>query len=53
MILKKFLISILLVLLTFSVHADEIKNNNLNTKLSVYSGVFDLFPSSLKSNTPE
>ena len=41
MILKKFLISILLVLLTFSVHADEIKNNNLNTKLSVYSGVFD------------
>ena len=32
MILKKFLISILLVLLTFSVHADEIKNNNLNTK---------------------
>ena len=41
MILKKFLISILLVLLTFSVHADEIKNNNSNTKLSVYSGVFD------------
>ena len=41
MILKKFLISILLVLLTFSVHADEIKNNSLNTKLSVYSGVFD------------
>ena len=41
MILKKFLISILLVLLTFFAHADEIKNNNLNTKLSVYSGVFD------------
>ena len=41
MTIKKFLISILFFLLTFSVHADELKINNLNTKLSVYSGVFD------------
>ena len=41
MILKKFLISILLALFTFSINADETKDNNLNTKFSVYSGVFD------------
>ena len=41
MILKKFLTSVLLALLTFSINADEIKDDNLNTKLSVYSGVFD------------
>ena len=41
MSIKNFLISILFVLLAFSVHADEIKNNNLKTKFSVYSGVFD------------
>ena len=41
MTIKKFLISILLVLLTFSVYAEEIKNNYSKTKLSVYSGVFD------------
>ena len=41
MILKNFFKSILLVLLTFSVNAEEIKVNDLNTKLSVYSGVFD------------
>jgi hypothetical protein len=41
MILKKFLISILLVLLTLSVNAEEIKDNDLNTKFNVYSGVFD------------
>jgi len=41
MILKNFLTSILLVLLTFSINADEIKDDNLNTKFSVYSGVFD------------
>ena len=41
MTIKKFLISILFFLLAFSVHADELKIDNLNTKLSVYSGVFD------------
>ena len=41
MILKNFLISILLVLLTLSVNAEEIKDNDLNTKFNVYSGVFD------------
>ena len=41
MILKNFLTSVLLVLLTFSINADEIKDDNLNTKFSVYSGVFD------------
>ena len=38
MILKKFLISILLALFTFSINADETKDNNLNTKFNVYSG---------------
>ena len=41
MILKKFLISILLFLLAFSANAEEIKNNNLDTKFSIYSGMFD------------
>ena len=41
MILKKIFISILLVLLTFSIKAEEIEGNNLNTKFTVYSGVFD------------
>ena len=41
MILKNFLTSVMLVLLTFSINANEIKDNNLNTKFSVYSGVFD------------
>ena len=41
MILKNFLTSVLLALLTFSINADEIKDDNLNTKFSVYSGVFD------------
>ena len=41
MILKNFLISILLVLLTLYVNAEEIKDNDLNTKFNVYSGVFD------------
>ena len=49
MILKKFLISILLVLLTFSVHADEIKNNNQNTEFSVYTGMFDFSDDGKKS----
>jgi len=50
MILKNFLISILLVLLTFSISAEEIKDNNLNNKFSVYSGVFD-FSDDGKSST--
>ena len=41
MILKNFLISVLFVLLIFSASAEEIKDNNLNTKFSVYSGMFD------------
>ena len=50
MILKNFLISILLVLLTFSISAEEIEDNNLNNKFSVYSGVFD-FSDDGKSST--
>ena len=49
MILKKFLISFLLVLLTFSASAEEIKDNNLNTKFSVYSGMFDFSDDGKKS----
>ena len=41
MILKKFLISVLFVLLNFSAISEEIKDNNLDTKFSVYSGMFD------------
>ena len=36
MILKNFLISVLFVLLTFSASAEEMKDNNLDTKFSVY-----------------
>ena len=36
MIFKKFLISVLFVLLTFSAISEEIKDNNLDTKFSVY-----------------
>ena len=41
MIFKKFLISVLLSSLIFPINAEEIKDNNLNTKFSVYSGIFD------------
>ena len=49
MTIKKFLISILFLLLAFSVNADELKIDNLNTKLSVYSGVFDFSDDGKKS----
>ena len=49
MILKKFLISFLFVLLTFSASAEEIKDNNLDTKFSVYSGMFDFSDDGKKS----
>ena len=49
MILKKFLISFLFILLTFSASAEEIKDNNLDTKFSVYSGMFDFSDDGKKS----
>ena len=49
MILKKFLISVLFILLTFSAIAEEIKDNNLDTKFSVYSGMFDFSDDGKKS----
>ena len=49
MILKKFLISFLFILLTFSASAEEIKDNNLNAKFSVYSGMFDFSDDGKKS----
>ena len=49
MILKKILISVLFILLTFSVIAEEIKDNNLGTKFSVYSGMFDFSDDGKKS----
>src|SRR6056300_699547 len=49
MILKNFLISILFVLLTFSANAEEIKDNNLDTKFSIYSGMFDFSDDGKKS----
>ena len=49
MILKNFLISVLFVLLTFSASAEEMKDNNLDTKFSVYSGMFDFSDDGKKS----
>ena len=49
MILKNFLISVIFVLLTFSASAEEIKDNNLETKFSVYSGMFDFSDDGKKS----
>ena len=49
MILKKSLINVLLLLLTFSANAEEIKNNNLDTKFSIYSGIFDFSDDGKKS----
>ncbi|WP_435165985.1 acyloxyacyl hydrolase [Candidatus Pelagibacter bacterium nBUS_28] len=49
MILKKFLISVLFVLLTFAVNAEEAKDNNLDAKFSVYSGMFDFSDDGKKS----
>ena len=50
MILKKFLIIVFSFLLTFSSSAEEIKDNNLNTKFSIYSGVFDFSDAKKKSS---
>ena len=49
MILKKFLISILLVLLTFSANAEETKDNNLDSKFNIYTGMFDFSDAGKKS----
>ena len=49
MILKNFLLSILLILFTFSVSAEEIKNNNQNIEFSVYTGMFDFSDDGKKS----
>ena len=49
MILKKFFISVFLILLTFSTNAEEIKTNDLNTEFSVYTGMFDFSDDGKKS----
>ena len=49
MILKNFLLSVLLILFTFSVNAEEIKNNNQNTEFNVYTGMFDFSDDGKKS----
>ena len=49
MFLKKFLISVLFVHLIFSASAEEIKDNNPDTKFSVYSGMFDFSDDGKKS----
>ena len=49
MILKKLLINVLFVLLTFSANTEEIKDDNLDTKFSVYSGMFDFSDDGKKS----
>jgi len=49
MILKKFLISVFFALLTFASNAEEMKDNSLDTKFSVYSGMFDFSDDGKKS----
>ena len=49
MILKKFLISVLFVHFTFAANAEETKDNNLDAKFSVYSGMFDFSDDGKKS----
>jgi hypothetical protein len=49
MILKNFLISVVFALLTFLANAEEIKDNNLDTKFSIYSGMFDFSDDGKKS----
>ena len=49
MILKKFLISLLLVLFPLCVNAEEIKINNQNTEFNVYTGMFDFSDDGKKS----
>jgi hypothetical protein len=49
MILKKFLISFLFVLLTFSASDEEVNKNNINTEFSVYTGMFDFSDDGKKS----
>ena len=49
MILKKFLISFLFVLLTFSASAEEVNKNNINTEFSIYTGMFDFSDDGKKS----
>ena len=49
MILKKFLISVFFALLTFASNAEEMKDNSLDTKFSVYSGTFDFSDDGKKS----
>jgi len=49
MILKNFFINILFIFLIFSASAEEIKDNNLDTKFSVYSGMFDFSDDGKKS----
>jgi hypothetical protein len=43
------LISVLFVFLTFASNAEEIKDNSLDTKFSVYSGMFDFSDDGKKS----
>ena len=49
MILKKFLISVFFALLTFASNAEEMKDKSLDTKFSVYSGMFDFSDDGKKS----
>ena len=41
MILKKFLLAIFFTMFTFLTNADEIKNDDQNSELNVYTGMFD------------
>ena len=50
MILKNFLLSVLLILYTFSVHAEDMKNNNQNTEFNIYTGMFDFSDDGKKSS---
>ena len=49
MILKKFFISVFLILFTFSSNAEEINSSDLATEFSVYTGMFDFSDDGKKS----
>ena len=47
--LKKFILSLFLVFLTFSVSAEELEVKNQNTEFNVYTGMFDFSDDGKKS----
>ena len=49
MYIKKIVIAFFLILCSFSLNAEDIKTNNQNTELNVYTGMFDFSDDGKKS----